>query len=64
MSGEDEIIPPDLEAALAETPTAAAAFAALAPSHRREYLRWIDEATRDDTRARRIAGTIERLTAS
>lgn len=33
----------------------------LPPSHQREYLKWIEEAKRADTRARRIAQTITRL---
>jgi uncharacterized protein YdeI (YjbR/CyaY-like superfamily) len=54
-------IPADLAAALAGCPPAGASFAALAASHRAEYLRWIDEAKRPETRARRIASTVERL---
>lgn len=51
-------IPADFAAALAREPVAAQAFEAFAPSHRREYLAWILEARRDDTRARRIAKTV------
>jgi len=36
-------------------------FEAMSPSHRREYIEWITEAKRDDTRRRRIGGTIDRL---
>ena len=36
-------------------------FRALPPSHQSEYLRWIDEARREDTRRRRIQGTLARL---
>jgi len=36
-------------------------FDALSYSHQREYVVWIDEAKKPDTRARRVAGTIERL---
>ena len=36
-------------------------FEVMSPSHRREYIEWIDEATRDETRRRRITGTVERL---
>jgi hypothetical protein len=56
-------VPRDLRAALDATPDAAAAFAKLSFTHRREYVEWVDEAKRQDTRARRIAGTIERVRA-
>jgi uncharacterized protein YdeI (YjbR/CyaY-like superfamily) len=56
-------LPPDLAAALASDRKAKAAFDALAPSHRREYIEWITEAKRDATRATRIAKTLELLRA-
>jgi uncharacterized protein YdeI (YjbR/CyaY-like superfamily) len=56
-------LPPDLAAALASDRTAKAAFDALAPSHRRQYIEWITEAKRDATRATRIAKTLELLRA-
>jgi hypothetical protein len=54
-------IPDDLSAALAARPEAKLIFEALAYSHQREYVRWIEEAKRPDTRERRIQGTLERL---
>lgn len=54
-------VPDDLAAALARDPEAAAAYERLSFSHRREYVTWIGEAKRPDTRARRVAGTLERL---
>jgi hypothetical protein len=30
-------------------------------THRREYVEWVEEAKRPETRARRVAGTIERV---
>jgi uncharacterized protein YdeI (YjbR/CyaY-like superfamily) len=51
----------DVDAALSAHPAAAAAFARLAASHRREYLNWIAEAKKPATRARRIDQMIERL---
>jgi hypothetical protein len=54
-------IPPDLGAALAKSLPAQAAFQALAYTHQREYVNWILEAKRPETRARRIAQTIARL---
>ncbi len=54
-------LPPDLVAALKIAPKAKAAFDAFPPSHRREYLEWILEAKRAETRARRIAQAVEWL---
>jgi uncharacterized protein YdeI (YjbR/CyaY-like superfamily) len=56
-----EKTPPDIEQALVADPAAKAAFEGLPPSHRREYLLWVSEAKRPETRARRIAGMIDRL---
>lgn len=52
----------DLAEALRATPAALDAFQSLAPSHRREHLRYTYEAKRPETRARRIENTIRRLT--
>ena len=52
-------VPADLAAALEQRKKARAAFDAFPPSHRREYIEWIVEAKRDDTRARRIAQAVE-----
>jgi Bacteriocin-protection, YdeI or OmpD-Associated/Domain of unknown function (DUF1905) len=54
-------IPEDLAEALAADSGAAAAFDDLSYSHQREFVEWIDEAKRAETRTRRIAGTVERL---
>ncbi|MCW5697001.1 MAG: YdeI/OmpD-associated family protein [Bauldia sp.] len=55
-------LPEDIQSALATDAVAGARFTSLPPSHRREYLDWIGEAKKDDTRRRRIAGMIDRLT--
>ena len=52
---------PPFAAALGRNAAARKAFAAFSPSHRREYVEWIDEAKREDTRDRRIATAIEWL---
>ncbi|MFI5403163.1 MAG: YdeI family protein [Planctomycetota bacterium] len=52
---------PELKRALAGSRKAAATFKAFSPSHQREYLEWIAEAKRDETRARRVAQAIEWL---
>jgi len=52
-------VPDDLAAALAADNAAQAAFTGLAPSHRKEFVRWVTEAKRAATRADRIAKTVE-----
>jgi hypothetical protein len=54
-------VPADLQAALAEVPGTEKTFAALSFTHRREYVEWVDEAKRPETRNRRIAATVERV---
>lgn len=56
-------VPADLAAALKRNAPAAASFARFSPSHRREYIQWITEAKREDTRRKRLATTLEWLTA-
>jgi len=52
-------VPEDLDAALRRSAKARAAFEAFPPSHRREYVEWVVEAKRDETRRRRIAQAVE-----
>ncbi len=54
-------VPQDFAAELKANAAAGAYFDGLAPSHRYEYLQWITEAKRDETRAKRIAQAIEWL---
>jgi uncharacterized protein YdeI (YjbR/CyaY-like superfamily) len=54
-------VPADLAAALARNRKARATFEAFAPSHRRDYVDWIEGAKRPETRARRLATTIQWL---
>ena len=54
-------VPADLAAALAADTVAQERFAAMSYSHRREYVDWIEEAKRPQTRARRITACIERV---
>jgi uncharacterized protein YdeI (YjbR/CyaY-like superfamily) len=56
-------VPPDLAAALQKNKKAAAAFENFSPSHRREYIEWIVEAKRAETREKRLATTLEWLAA-
>ncbi|HET9602925.1 MAG TPA: YdeI/OmpD-associated family protein [Gemmatimonadales bacterium] len=53
--------PPDLLQGLKKHPAARKTWEGFAPSHRREYIEWLTEAKRDDTRARRLATTLEWL---
>jgi uncharacterized protein YdeI (YjbR/CyaY-like superfamily) len=54
-------MPVDLTSALKKTKGAWAHWQAFAPSHRREYLAWIQGAKQDATRARRIAATVTQV---
>jgi uncharacterized protein YdeI (YjbR/CyaY-like superfamily) len=54
-------VPADLAAALKKNKRAAANFANFSPSHRKEYIAWITEAKRNETRQKRLATTIEWL---
>ncbi|MBS0481010.1 MAG: YdeI/OmpD-associated family protein [Proteobacteria bacterium] len=54
-------IPPEFAAALDANSAAKAALDAFAPSHRREYVEWITEAKRPETRDKRVAQAIEWL---
>jgi len=51
--------PDDLQAALAAEPKAAATFDSFPPSARRDYVEWVVEAKRPETRAKRIATAVE-----
>ncbi len=48
-------MPDDVAAAFEGRPEAVQAFAKFSPGHRREYLEWVAEAKRPETRAQRIA---------
>ena len=48
-------MPDDLATELGKSPGARECFDGWAPSHRREYLEWITEAKRPETRAKRVA---------
>lgn len=54
-------MPADFQAALGKHKAAQKTFDAFSPSHRREYIAWIVEAKREETRAKRIAQAVEWL---
>lgn len=56
-------MPEDLRSALAAVPAAQATYDAFPPSCRREYLEWVIEAKRPETRAKRIAQAVEWMAA-
>ena len=56
-------VPVELELALEADSAARAAFDKLSYTHRKEYARWIAEAKRNETRARRVARAVEMLRA-
>lgn len=54
-------IPRSLEAALRSREGAWEAFAMQSPSHKKQYLWWIADAKREDTRRKRIEATVDRV---
>lgn len=53
------IAPPELTAALKQNHKAKATWDAFPPSHKREYIEWITEAKREQTRQKRLAQAVE-----
>jgi uncharacterized protein YdeI (YjbR/CyaY-like superfamily) len=63
-SGPREVtVPGDLAAALEHDDTARATFDGLSYTHRKEWVRWIEEAKKPETRATRLVKTVESLRA-
>jgi uncharacterized protein YdeI (YjbR/CyaY-like superfamily) len=56
-------VPADLKHALQADKTAQQNFEKLAPSHKRQYIYWITEAKRDETRQKRIRETVRMVKA-
>jgi len=54
-------VPADLAEALAAQPGVMERFNALAYTHRKEYVRWVEEAKAIETRTRRIKGVLEKI---
>ncbi|MDC8013022.1 YdeI/OmpD-associated family protein [Tahibacter soli] len=52
-------LPDDLAVALKKNKKAGATYEAFSPSARREYVEWITEAKREETRAKRVAQAVE-----
>lgn len=60
-SGATVKIPNDLVDALASQPKADRLFRAMAPSHQREYIKWVVEAKKPETRRRRVDQVAEKV---
>jgi uncharacterized protein YdeI (YjbR/CyaY-like superfamily) len=58
---KDVVVPADLTKALAKNRAAKSTFEAFSPSHKREYVQWIEEAKTEPTRNKRLATTLEWL---
>lgn len=56
-------VPAFVAEALRKHPKAQAFFESLAPSYRRDYLRWITEAKKEETRQKRLEEAIRKLEA-
>jgi len=54
-------VPADLEALLSKNPESKIKFEKLAYTHRREYVQWIEEAKKPETRQRRLEKMLEML---
>jgi uncharacterized protein YdeI (YjbR/CyaY-like superfamily) len=54
-------VPAYLETALRTNSRAWAEFERIPPSHKRQYIAWIDSAKKDETKQKRLAEAIERL---
>lgn len=55
------VVPEDLAVALGQDTQAREFFDALAYTHRKEWVRWVEEAKRAETREARIAKTVTSL---
>ena len=54
-------VPDDFRQAINRNPSARSFFRDLSYTHKREYVLWINEAKRDETRRRRIARAVEMM---
>jgi predicted CoA-binding protein len=61
-AGRVVTVPPDFAQALAKVPAAHKTFEAFAYTHRKEYVQWITEAKKPETRARHIEKAVQMIT--
>jgi uncharacterized protein YdeI (YjbR/CyaY-like superfamily) len=57
------VVPKDFAAALARNAAARRTFEKFPPSHKREYVEWIEDAKREETRKRRLTTAIDQIAA-
>lgn len=57
-------VPDDLMSALGTDKKALAAFEKMSYSHKSEYVKWIEDAKKPETRKRRIEKTLEKITGA
>jgi uncharacterized protein YdeI (YjbR/CyaY-like superfamily) len=55
------VVPDYFLAALKKNKKALTTFESYSPSHKREYVKWVTEAKREETRARRLEKTVQQL---
>ena len=55
------VVPNDLQSALSKNKKAKATFDKFSPSHKREYVAWIEEAKTEGTRNKRLSTTVDWL---
>ena len=61
MTQDSMTIPLDLSSALSADAEAKALFDLLSPFHQREYIKWVEEAKKIETRAKRIQKMMDML---
>ena len=61
MTQDSMTIPLELSSALAAGKEAQAIFNKLSSSHQREYIKWVEEAKKAETRAKRIQKMMDML---
>lgn len=61
MHQDSMTIPLDLSSALAADAEAKELFEMLSPSHQREYIKWVEEAKKAETRTKRIQKMMDML---
>ncbi|MFM8425220.1 MAG: YdeI/OmpD-associated family protein [Chloroflexota bacterium] len=61
MTQDSMTIPLELSSALAADKEAQAIFNKLSSSHQREYIKWVEEAKKAETRAKRIQKMMDML---
>ncbi|GAB4497500.1 MAG: hypothetical protein OHK003_06300 [Anaerolineales bacterium] len=64
MTQDSMTIPLEISSALAADKEAQAVFENLSPSHQREYIKWVEEAKKAETRVKRVQKMMDMLKQS